>query len=332
VSTPVVLGLDFGGTKVAAAVASADGRRLAEATVATDPSRGARWNLEHGIGAALRLLDDAVPGRPPVAVAATTFGIPGATGVALAPAIPGWEELGLARELAQAFECDAVQVVTDVKAAAAVEARDGALAGHDPALYLNLGTGLAAAIVCGGRVLTGANGAAGEIGYNLLRGGGDREASMLEHLVSGIGLAATATRRGGVALSAEEVFVQAEANSELARLVEEFVQELGFHLVNLAAAVDPSRIAVGGGMVRSWPRLEGPLRRALDESVPYPPELVVGAYPYDAALVGAVSLAVDAAATAGRAGMDNRRKGARTRPKSVTIESTVAGRPRRDRT
>jgi glucokinase len=332
VSTPVVLGLDFGGTKVAAAVASADGRRLGAATVATDPSRGARWNLEHGIGAALGLLDDVVSGRPPVAVAATTFGIPGANGVALAPAIPGWEELALGRELARAFECNAVQVVTDVKAAAAVETRDGALAGHDPGLYLNLGTGLAAAIVCGGRVLAGANGAAGEIGYNLLRRGADGETSMLEHLVSGIGVAATARRRAGGALTAEEVFLRAEADPELARLVEEFVQELGFHLVNLAVAVDPSRIAVGGGMVRSWPRLEGPLRQALDESMPFPPDLVMGAYPYDAALVGAVSLAVDAAAAVGRAGVHDNRMGARTRPKSVTIESTVAGRPRRDRT
>jgi glucokinase len=338
VSTPVVLGLDFGGTKVAAAVSSADdGRLRGEATVATDPARGARWNLEHGIRAALRLLDDVVPGRPPVAVAATTFGIPREAGVALAPAIPGWEELALGKELALAFECDAVEVVTDVKAAAAVEARDGALAGHDPGLYLNLGTGLAAAIVCDGLVVTGANGAAGEIGYNLVRRDGDAQLSMLEHLVSGIGLAATAKRRGGGALSAEQVFLQAEANPQLAALVEEFVDELGFHLVNLAVAVDPSRIAVGGGMVRSWPRLEGPLRRALDESVPFPPELVVGAFPYDAALRGAVSLAVETAAggmtkEGERASMDDRRNGAQRRPESVTIESTVARRPRRDRT
>jgi glucokinase len=160
---------------------------------------------------------------------------------------------------------------------------------------------------------------------------------MLEHLVSGIGIAATAKRRGGGELSAEQVFVQADENPRLAGLVEQFVDELGFHLVNLAVAVDPSRIAVGGGMVRSWPRLEGPLRRALDESVPFPPDLVVGAFPYDAALRGAVSLAVETAAggmtkEGERASMNDRRNGAQTRPESVTIESTVAGRPRRDRT
>jgi glucokinase len=159
---------------------------------------------------------------------------------------------------------------------------------------------------------------------------------MLEHLVSGVGLAATAMRREGRPLTAEDVFRQADANPRLARLVEEFVDELCFHIVNLAVAVDPARIAVGGGMVRSWERFEGPLRRALDGSVPFPPELVVGAYPYDAPLRGAVSLALEAAVDSttkegGRAGDDGWRKGAQPRPESVTIESTVAGRPGRNR-
>ena len=85
-----------------------------------------------------------------------------------------------------------VRVATDVKAAATAEARWGALAGSDPAIYLNLGTGLAAAIIVGGRVLDGAHGASGEIGYNLVNAShvgldiGSRP--MLEDTVSGMGL------------------------------------------------------------------------------------------------------------------------------------------------
>jgi glucokinase len=48
-------------------------------------------------------------------------------------------------------------------------------------------------------------------------------------------------------------------------------------------------------MVRSWDRLERPLRTALEAHVPFPPELVVGRFPFDAALVGAIMIAVDAA-------------------------------------
>jgi len=345
VSTPVVLGLDFGGTKVAAAVVSLGGRRLGEATVATEPALGARWNLDHGLEAARRLARNVAPGRPLAAIGASTFGIPEPHGVALAPAIAGWGELALGRELSSAFDCETVRLATDVKAAATAEARSGALVGHDPAIYLNLGTGLAAAIVCGGRVVSGANGAAGEIGYNLLRRTevGRSGHPVLEDLVSGIGLSAVANRRAGARVTAADVFLGAATDASLAALLDEFVEELGFHLVNLAVAVNPSRIAVGGGIVRSWERLEGPLRLALDAGVPFPPELVVGAFPFDAALVGAISLALEAAeleepghsrrkAKEGvTMGDHSRTIRGHVRPESVNFESTVARRPGRNR-
>jgi glucokinase len=299
VSAPVVLGLDFGGSKIAVAVADLAGVWLGSGRVQTEPSLGARWNLEHGISAGRALLDNVTPGQELVAVGACTFGIPATYGIRLAPAIPGWGELSLGLELAAAFATRAVSVATDVKAAAAAEARSGALVGHDPALYVNLGTGLAVAIVCGGKVVSGANGAAGEIGY-CLRQPGDLELDradrvVLEEVVSGMAVAAAGTRRTGEELSAADVFAAEREDARLHGTLDDFVRELSFHLVNLAVAVDPSRIAVGGGMARSWPRLEGPLRQALDANVPYPPELVLGAYPFEAALMGALALGVEAA-------------------------------------
>ena len=55
--------------------------------------------------------------------------------------------------------------------------------------------------------------------------------------------------------------------------------ELSFHLVNLAIALDPERIVVGGGLVRAWARLRPRLAAALASAVPYPPELAVAAHP-----------------------------------------------------
>jgi len=81
----------------------------------------------------------------------------------------------------------------------------------------------------------------------------------------------------------------------LAGVLDEFLTELSFHLVNLAVAVDPQRIAVGGGMVRSWEMIGPRLRAALDAAVPYPPELVIAAFPYDAPLIGALAHGVAAA-------------------------------------
>jgi glucokinase len=65
-------------------------------------------------------------------------------------------------------------------------------------------------------------------------------------------------------------------------------------MVNLAVCLNPERIAVGGGMVRSWERLRPGLEHALSSGVPFPPELVVAKFPSDAPLIGAVALAVDA--------------------------------------
>jgi glucokinase len=165
--SPVVLGLDFGGTKIAMAVCEPSGDRLGAATVSSGGELGARASFDRGITASRDLLEEVAPGRELAAVGVSTFGIPFDNRVELAPAISGWDTLALGSELRAAFAGAQIRMATDAKAAAQAEARWGALAGCDPAVYLNLGTGLSAAIVLGGQVLGGANGAAGEIGYNL---------------------------------------------------------------------------------------------------------------------------------------------------------------------
>lgn len=303
--SPVVLGLDFGGTKIAMAVCEPDGELRASTTVSSGGELGARASFERGVHAARKVLAAAAPGREVVAVGVSTFGIPFDDRVELAPTIDGWGELPLGHEVRAAFPGAAVRMATDAKAAAQAEARWGALAGFDPAIYLNLGTGLSAAIVVGGKVLHGNNGAAGEIGYNL-RATSDvgvplAARTMLEDMISGQGLARRAAGHNthGGPMEAAAVFEAGPDVPGLDRLLTEFVAELAFHVVNLAICINPVRIAVGGGMVQSWDRLRPGLQDALAAGVPYPPELVVARFPSDAPLIGAVGLAVDAAREAG---------------------------------
>ncbi len=298
---PVVLGLDYGGTKIAAAVGDLAGNQLASATTDSGGTLGAQASFARGISMARDLLAAAAPGSQLASVGVSTFGIPFDDRVELAPAIEGWGQLAMGRELRAAFAGAQIRMATDAKAAAQAEARWGVLADRDPAVYLNLGTGLAAAIVVGGQVVSGVNGAAGEIGYNL-RSAGDvgvalRERALLEHMVSGMALAARAaeSERGGRQLTAAEVFAAAATDGELDGLIDDFVDELAFHLVNLAILVNPARIAVGGGIVRSWARIRPRLQHALRAGTPFPPELVVARFPYDAPLLGALAMAVDAA-------------------------------------
>jgi glucokinase len=214
----------------------------------------------------------------------------------------GWDDLALGRELRAAFPGTKIRMATDAKAAAHAEATWGALAGCDPAIYLNLGTGLSAAIVAGGRVLMGHNGASGEIGYNLRTvddvGAGLDARVPLEWMVSARALAqrATAAAGGGRELTAAEAFEASAGNQALADVIDDFIAELSFHLVNLAICIDPVRIAVGGGMTGSWERLRPALDLALRAGVPFPPELVLADFNFDAPLIGAVALAVEAQA------------------------------------
>ena len=293
-SSPVVLGIDFGGTKIAVAVCDLTGRRLGDGVVASQAERGARASFDFGVQSARQLLADHAPGASLAAVGVSTFGIPFEDRVELAPAIDGWGSLPIGRELRAAFPGVPVRVANDAKAAAQAEARWGALADADPAIYLNLGTGLAAAVVSHGQVLAGRHGAAGEIGYSLRdRADVGSPGVRLEDMVSGLALQRRAASQA-LRPTAAEIFGAATSDPDLDNLITDFVEELAFHVVNMAILIDPARIAAGGGLTRSWDRIEPRLTAALQAAVPYPPELVLGRYPHEAPLLGAVALAVDA--------------------------------------
>ncbi|WP_321845408.1 ROK family protein [Paraburkholderia bannensis] len=300
--SPFALAIDFGGTKIAMATASSAGRRLQTREIATLASEGAERVMQRTFAAARELVEAtaAQTGQPLRAIAAVTPGIVEPDGIRLAPNNPGWERLALKDVLRNAFDVASVSVETDVKAAALAEARDGALAGVDCGLYVNVGTGLAAAAVVGGRVLRGAHGAAGEIGY-LLRGvPGERHfadgAAPLEEHVSGAGISARASALLGRAVSAREAFALAQTQPEVAALIDDALDALALHVANAAIMLDPARIAIGGGMARVpavAARIEALVRRA----APCPPEVCIAAFGHDAALQGAIVAAADALTT-----------------------------------
>jgi glucokinase len=197
-----------------------------------------------------------------------------------------------------------VAVGNDVKAAALAEARWGGLAGARCGIFLNLGTGLAASVVLDGRLLEGAHGAAGEIGYQL-RDRRDIPAAgavapttpvraPLEEFVSGRALAERGSRLLGRRVSTAQVFEAADLKPELGRLVDEAVDTLAVHTANLATALDPDRIVVGGGLLRVGHRILPRLEEVLNSAVPFPPGLRRAHFAYDAPLHGAAVLALDA--------------------------------------
>lgn len=303
-SPDFVLAIDFGGTKLDVATAALDGRILLAQRLETEAAGGAEQAVERALSAA-RALRDATASQTGgllLAAAAASPGIVLDDRILLAPNVPGWHDLPLATRLQDGLELDAAQVVTetDVKAATLAEARWGALRAADPGVFFNVGTGLGAGIVIGGRVLGGANGAAGEIGYALRgvsddHGAFDGHAPLEEH-AGGRALGERGSALLGAELTAADVLDRARGGDDPAAsaLVADTLDELAVHVANLAVLVDPARIAVGGGLMNSSELVLGALRRRVQQAAPFPPEVVAARFVHDAALRGAIARAIDA--------------------------------------
>ncbi|MBV8047635.1 MAG: ROK family protein [Paludibacterium sp.] len=294
-----LLAIDFGGTKIAMATATPQGERLAELEIPTQAHDGAARVMTrmHDAAAGLIAQTRQKHGGKLGAVAAVTPGIVEANGIRLAPNNPGWETLAMADTLRRQFDVENVRVETDAKAAALAEARCGALKDLSCGLYVNLGTGLAAAAVIDGKVLRGAHGAAGEIAYQLRGVPGEVPfadgGAPLEQFVSGRALADRASALLGQAVSCRQAFDLAPAHPEVAALLDQALDVLVVHVVNIVLTLDPERIAVGGGMARV-PRIIQALTQGLARTCPYPPQVVLAAFEQGAALQGAILCGMEA--------------------------------------
>jgi glucokinase len=294
-----VLAIDFGGTKIAVGSAGTDGELLFAERLETHADKGAEQAVERAIEAALQLAERTreLGGGDCLAAGAVSPGIVEEHGVFLAPNVPGWDVLALPRLLRSGLGMASVAVANDVNAAALAETRWGALADSDVGLFLSLGTGVKAGLVIGGNVFTGAHGAAGEIGYSL-RGAADAPgfaagSAPFEEYVGGRALGKRAGALLGEQLSAAHVFSHPDLPAEF---VEDWLAELSMNVANLAIALDPERIAVGGGLMAHAETILPALRERVDAIVPFPPAVVPAHFLQDGALRGAAALAIDAVA------------------------------------
>lgn len=290
-----VLGVDIGGTKIDVALATTAGRILDRVQVATDAEAGPSQALDRlgKLVNQLRRRSDTEFDLTVAAIGAVGPGVIHDEEILLAPNLPGWERVALSREIAAMAGLETATVLNDVKAAALAEARYGALGGADPGLYVNLGTGLAAAVVIAGQVVDGAHGAAGEIGYVISGAslGAKDPQTELESRVGGKGLG----DRWGAVLGrpATAADLMAADGPEAQAVLDQGISALATALVNVCALIDPERIVLGGGLMAAGDRILPPLADYLQRLVPFPPEIRPASFVQDASLYGAIALAVD---------------------------------------
>lgn len=303
-----VLAVDFGGSKVALAGFTPGGSPIAVRRVEFPAGTPARVILDRTVGAlaGLRRLPAVAAAGPCLGIGVTSPGIVTEDRIRLAPNVPGWEDLALAEELRTATGIPDVVVANDVKAATRAEYRWGALRGCDPGLYVNLGTGIAAGVVIGGRVLEGAHRAAGEIAYLPVDlTGAPLPVQGLEELVGGGAIGRRAQALPRPAASARELFDRVAAGSvdvdgdihtdtdtdtDAAALAGDVVRAIGAAVAAVVTVVDPQRVVLGGGLMAAADLVVPGVRQALGSAVPWPVDVRPAHFAHDASLRGAAAL------------------------------------------
>lgn len=302
--TPHVVGLDIGGTKVRGLLLDADGARVASALVPTRPG-------PDGVpAAALECVDSLVAAAPgPVRVDAVGVGVPGlvdpASGTvahAVNLGIDG-EPLRLAAVLGERLGTRAVRVENDVDVAVVGAART---LGTDDVAYLALGTGVAAGLVLGGRLLRGHLGVAGEVGHLPYRPDGPRcacgQRGCLELYASGAALTAAWHASGGTGTAVDVFRAAADGDAAATRLRDDHADAVAACVQVLVLVSGVRMVVVGGGVADVGPPLRDAVARALAARAAGSPFLagvrladrVVLAPPGDeSAALGAAMLAAD---------------------------------------
>lgn len=252
------VGVDVGGTKVEAV--AIDGAGAVVAHVRRRTIAG-----PHGVAASIIGAVRALDARP----VSVGVGVPGRVeGTHVRDAVNlGLTEIDLGTVLAVELGVP-VALANDVNAAAlGAHAASGPSALADASLaYLNIGTGVAAGIVIGGRVLLGADAVAGEIGHLSVDPTGPICPCGQRGCVEAFAGGGSVGRRWGAGGEhpVRDVFDRAdEGDARAAELVAGIAFGIAAGARTLALTIDPDRLVIGGGIIRIGDRLHAAVRSAL---------------------------------------------------------------------
>jgi len=252
------IGVDLGGTNLRAAAISEQGEILEKISGRTDLSGGRDAVLDDIAGRILELRQR----LPAEQLAGVGIGVPGfiriEEGVIVGSNnLPELEGVPVRDEIERRLG-SAVILENDANAAALGEKWMGAGRGVEDLVLLTLGTGIGGGIICGGRVLHGHVGMAGEIGHITVVPNGNPcgcgNHGCLEKHASATAVEAMAYLMGlGEGLTAKDVFELAEKGEPLARTIfARMGAALGQALAALINIFNFPLYLLSGGLLPAW--------------------------------------------------------------------------------
>ena len=294
------IGLDIGGTKIAAGVVLwPSGEILQRTVVPTNPTRGGEAVLKDTQDLAKQLLDWARRERIEVAgIGAGVAELVDCDGNVTSSCTIDWRDRPVQQRLS---EIAPTQVESDVRAAAVGEAIFGAGRGHSLFVYVTVGTGISCCLMQNGQPLKGAKGNAIAMASSPLSTVcthcGAKLRPVLEEFASGPAIAKRFAlgHNGKPAETCEEVFRAASnGDKDAIEILLSAGEALGVSVAFLVNVLDPEMIVVGGGLGTAgglyWNAFERSCREHIfaDNSRGLP--IVTATLGVDAGLVGAAAV------------------------------------------
>ena len=261
-------GVDLGGTTVKLGFFDTEGNVLDKWEIKTRTENGGA-NILPDIAEAIKgkMAEKSVAKEDVVGVG---IGVPGpvdSKGIVHKCVNLGWGVFNINEELSKHLDGIAVKGGNDANVAALGEMWKGGGQGFDSIVVVTLGTGVGGGIIVDGQILTGATGAAGEIGHIHVDDAetgvcGCGNTGCLEQYASATGVVRIANRvlanntketclKAGE-VSAKDVWDAVKAGDAVAvQIAEQFGEYLGKGLASVAGVMNPEAFVIGGGVSKA---------------------------------------------------------------------------------
>jgi glucokinase len=297
-----VLGLDIGGTKLAAGVVALDGTVHGFVVAPTHADRGPDEVLGRLFDLGRRAVDESGTSWDEIEAVGIGCGGPldSAKGVVIAPLhLPGWTDVHVVERAQSALGRPAV-LDNDATAAAAGEHRYGAGRGTRNMVYLTISTGVGGGVIFDGELHRGRSGNGGELGHVTVDWHGRRchgcgRRGCLEAYCSGTSIAERAREAGMDGATAADVAQAARAgNAIAARVWDETCEALACGITSIVNLFEPELVVLGGGVMRTGEQLLAPVReRVAAQAMGGPVDVVAAALGDVVGVVGAATVAFE---------------------------------------
>ncbi len=262
-----VIGVDLGGTKVAAALYDQSGKMYSKEVKLLNGAEG------DAVGQlVVDVINTLIANNPNIAIEAIGVCVPGIVyskrDTVWAPNIPGWDNYPLKQRIKDGVNRPELTVCIESDRTCYIlgEVWKGAANGCENAIYLAVGTGIGAGILLDGHIIHGANDIVGATGWMALQYPYTEEyipCGCFEYYASGNGIATQAHRELRCArnytgllsqkpidqITSHDVFAAyAEGDLIATKVLDKAIEMWGMGAANLVSLFNPEKVIFGGGV------------------------------------------------------------------------------------